>query len=480
LVVNQLSIHRCGTVRLNSTYLNATISNQDAPSLMFSISEISHGKFESVENPGVMVNTFNQTLVYNSQIQFVHDCTLVPAYKVKVSNEYFPNIPPTSANVTFFSDPIVVNIPLASQALCCSTGIGQAYNFTFLANTFIDPASSSVIYLANTNNSTLPQWLNFNATARAFSGTLNNSNLLGTLNITVTASDTGTSVADTFALTISPTLFATHATKPITYIEDTQYNFTSPIVITTPSSTVNTALTLSNPAAGNLLTGTSGKVTSTYNVITGTWQANGALVDVNALLVALKFQPVPYFHSNFTIAVNVNDIYNQSISETLNVTGIHVNHPPTFNASILLQATCSASSRMKTGIADVIASANRFSGLVPIDPSPAMAGLGGDEPSLRGVFGIHDSSERGSQLRQRRDGQNCKEQTLNSVASSKGSKQEFAVKPKREGYIKSSISLGLGTAGLIVGFGIWQCRKPLRQRVHEDAEKAHNLQTHDL
>ena len=43
------------------------------------------------------------------------------------------------------------------------------------------------------------------------------------------------------------------------------------------NSSVTATLTLSNPAAGSLNTGTSGPVTSTYVAGTGIWSASGAI-----------------------------------------------------------------------------------------------------------------------------------------------------------------------------------------------------------
>jgi hypothetical protein len=84
---------------------------------------------------------------------------------------------------------------------------------------------------------------------------------------------------------------ATNLSAPETYTEDTPLLLTTIVVSDVDNPTTTVTLTLSNPSAGSLSTGTSGAVTSTYNTGTGVWSASGAIVDVNALLAAVSFTP---------------------------------------------------------------------------------------------------------------------------------------------------------------------------------------------
>jgi len=105
LLANQLNLHRCDTLLLNRSNLNATRSNQEDLSLLFSISGFPHGRFELTSVPGSAITSFYQSQVWNQQVQFVHDCTIAPAYQIQVNATQFPYIQPVAANVTFFADP---------------------------------------------------------------------------------------------------------------------------------------------------------------------------------------------------------------------------------------------------------------------------------------------------------------------------------------------------------------------------------------
>ena len=239
------------------------------------------------------------------------------------------------------NDPPVVNTPIQSQVSCCDTSIGNAYSFTFAANTFTDVDGDTLTYTATkADGSVLPTWLNFNPTTRTFSGTPNVASQIGNLGLKVTATDpSSASAADIFNLNIIGTLATTNTAVPISYIEDTQYNLAD-MVITTPSQTVTVQLTSSNPVVGALSTATSGTVTSTYNPATAVWQASGAKADVNALLTGLKFNPAPNKHDNFSVAVSITDGYSQALTSTINATGIAVNDQPVVNIPIQSQVSC--------------------------------------------------------------------------------------------------------------------------------------------
>ena len=83
---------------------------------------------------------------------------------------------------------------------------------------------------------------------------------------------------------------ATNLSAAETYTEDTALNLTDIVVSDVDSANVTVTLTLSDPAAGSLNTGTSGAVTSTF--AGGVWTASGAIADVNTLLAGLTFTPI--------------------------------------------------------------------------------------------------------------------------------------------------------------------------------------------
>ena len=98
------------------------------------------------------------------------------------------------------SPPTITN-PLVDQIATVDT----PFSYTFLANTFTPSQPGNTLsYSASLDNGTnLPSWLTFNPATRTFSGTPNNTNV-GTLNISVTASETtGGTVSDVFSLNVS-------------------------------------------------------------------------------------------------------------------------------------------------------------------------------------------------------------------------------------------------------------------------------------
>ena len=81
--------------------------------------------------------------------------------------------------------------------------VGTVFNYTVPANTFNDADSDTLTYAATLNGGNeLPSWLSFTAATRAFSGTPATANV-GTLEVTVTASDGTDSVGDTFDIVVS-------------------------------------------------------------------------------------------------------------------------------------------------------------------------------------------------------------------------------------------------------------------------------------
>ena len=136
--------------------------------------------------------------------------------------------------------------------------------------------------------------------------------------LTGTKTMTGTPVND------APS--ATNLSAPETYTEDTPLDLTDIVVSDVDSANVTVTLTLSDPAAGSLSTGTSGAVTSTF--AGGVWSASGALADVNTLLAGVTFTPALNYNSNLTIATSVDDGTAAPLTGTKTMTGTPVNDAP--------------------------------------------------------------------------------------------------------------------------------------------------------
>ena len=105
------------------------------------------------------------------------------------------------------------------------------------------------------------------------------------------------------------------------------------------SAAVTATLTLSNPSAGSLSTGTSGTVTSTYNSVIGVWTASGAIADVNTLLAGVSFVPPANFNANFTIATSVSDGVTAPVTGSKPMTGVPVTPTPTPTATATATST---------------------------------------------------------------------------------------------------------------------------------------------
>ncbi len=94
--------------------------------------------------------------------------------------------------------------------------------------------------------------------------------------------------------------------------------------------TITATLTLSNPAAGSLSTGTYGSATSTYNAGTGVWTVTGSVSDVNDALAAVALTPSANNDQNFTIATRIRDAANSGPADgTIAFTVTAVNDAPT-------------------------------------------------------------------------------------------------------------------------------------------------------
>ncbi|MEB3270424.1 MAG: putative Ig domain-containing protein, partial [Synechococcus sp.] len=104
----------------------------------------------------------------------------------------------TVANV---NDPPTLGAPIPDQN---ATEDGP-FSFTLPAGTFVDPDGGDTLNHTATlaDGTPLPAWLSFDASTGSFSGTPLNGDV-GTISILVTATDgSGTSISDTFALTVA-------------------------------------------------------------------------------------------------------------------------------------------------------------------------------------------------------------------------------------------------------------------------------------
>ena len=118
LVSNSLSLSVGAAIQLSSTYLAAYDRNHNNNTLVFIPSAVTHGYFSTTTAPGTPLVNFTQQQVSSSQIQFVHDGTLVaPSYNITVRSIGIAWTGPSSAQINFIGAPqsyFPAVIPLAS------------------------------------------------------------------------------------------------------------------------------------------------------------------------------------------------------------------------------------------------------------------------------------------------------------------------------------------------------------------------------
>lgn len=99
LWVNQLTLRDGQTIVFTAQNINAT----DNGPVIFSITQLQHGRFQYVNSSGKAITNFTQTQISNHQIEFIHDGSgIAPAYWVQVLNSGIAlSLPPKLVNVTF-------------------------------------------------------------------------------------------------------------------------------------------------------------------------------------------------------------------------------------------------------------------------------------------------------------------------------------------------------------------------------------------
>ncbi|MDJ0829095.1 MAG: cadherin-like domain-containing protein [Desulfobacterales bacterium] len=225
------------------------------------------------------------------------------------------------------NDPVAVDDTIVVGQGLTATALSGGATSVLLNDTDTDLPNDTLSVIVGTGPSYGSLTLNADGT---FSYTHDGSNNLSdSFTYIVSDADGGVTDTGTVSITVNPTSTpptATNLSTAESYTEDVPLDLTDIVVTDVDSSDVTVTLTLSEPAAGRLSTGTSGAVTSTYTG--GVWTASGAIVDVNTLLAGVVFTPTTNYSGNFTIATSVDDGQAIPLSGLKIVTGTAVGDTP--------------------------------------------------------------------------------------------------------------------------------------------------------
>lgn len=144
LINNQLSISQGQTVTLFATQLSAqNLDNpEDNPNVLFIVSNIQHGFFQQIGNPGIPVTSFIQMQVQTGTIQFVHDgSSSMPTYSVAVSDGSLITSP-KACSINFNLGPI-----LGNNTLTLNQGQTVLLTSSMLSAMDPDDSAASLIFL---------------------------------------------------------------------------------------------------------------------------------------------------------------------------------------------------------------------------------------------------------------------------------------------------------------------------------------------
>ena len=85
---NQFTVELDGMITLNATNINASVSNGDYASLLFTVNNIGNGRFQNTSNSGIFITQFTQQQIIDGEIQFVHfgNATDKPSYQISVAD----------------------------------------------------------------------------------------------------------------------------------------------------------------------------------------------------------------------------------------------------------------------------------------------------------------------------------------------------------------------------------------------------------
>ncbi len=102
LIQNRLSLTLGQTIQLNQTYLSAYDRNNPNNTIVFIPSNVTHGHFQLVTQPGVFLANFTLPQLQSGVVQFAHDGSITaPSYNITVQSAGIAWTGPYPANISF-------------------------------------------------------------------------------------------------------------------------------------------------------------------------------------------------------------------------------------------------------------------------------------------------------------------------------------------------------------------------------------------
>ena len=240
LTNNRLTVSSGATVTLDSNALSAYDLIQDNSALVFTISDVTEGYFQSSSAHGVPIFTFAQQQVNSSEIQFVHDGSAIPpGYNVTVQANSFAFVGPVPANITFIL-PVPTNNPSSSPTVTASLSPTSSPTMNFISTSPTLSPTSIPSILPTVGPSLIPTSI---------------SSVLPTLSPTVASSNqpthipsqlTSNSISPSAVPSGSPTLFSFQPTHIPSFMSSIPSSIPTTIPSTSPVSVVPIPTLLQN------------------------------------------------------------------------------------------------------------------------------------------------------------------------------------------------------------------------------------------
>ncbi len=191
---NRMTVSEGTTVALSGE--DITYADPDGDPITFTVSNVTHGQFELVSNPGAAITSFTQEQVSLGQVAFAHDGSEnAPSYDLSASDGNNPDTAPSAGDVTFFNSN---DAPTLSGTPASPTVVGASYSFT---PTLSDPDPVDSHSYTATN---LPSWASLDASTGELSGSPAQGDVGDHSGIRITVTDSGglTSEIGPFSITV--------------------------------------------------------------------------------------------------------------------------------------------------------------------------------------------------------------------------------------------------------------------------------------